>query len=150
AARSLPAHPRLHRRDAAGDADGRRRPPGAGAAQGGGPRGRRAAAPDAVLPGRPRGGRAMNRRLQRGLIAAVALAAACANALTSDSPLEESRRLIADGRGDEGLAMLEKLQRENPEQRAWRAAYFRERDRLFVVWLAQAETLAIAGQYAQA
>jgi len=76
-----------------------------------------------------------------GLVAG-ALLAACAG----DSVLDRSRALLNDGRGDEALAMLEQASRAQPENRAYRAAYFKERDRLFIQWLAQAEALQLAGQ----
>jgi general secretion pathway protein D len=74
-------------------------------------------------------------------LAAGALLAACAG----DPVLDRSRALLNDGRGDEALAVLERAAREQPEKRAYRAAYFKERDRLFVQWLAQAEALQIGG-----
>ncbi|HLX81140.1 MAG TPA: secretin N-terminal domain-containing protein [Burkholderiales bacterium] len=72
--------------------------------------------------------------------AALILVAACA----TDETLTQSRDLLNQGRGDEALAMLERASREHPENRAYRAAYFRERDRLFEQWLAQADSLQIA------
>ena len=74
-------------------------------------------------------------------VVACSLLAACAG----DSVLDRSRALLADGRSDEALAMLERASREQPENRAYRAAYFKERDRLFIQWLAQAESLQLAG-----
>ncbi len=73
-------------------------------------------------------------------VAAFVLVAACA----ADPVLTESRELLDQGRGDEALAMLERPSREHPENRAYRAAYFRERDWLFAQWLAQADSLQIA------
>ena len=63
-----------------------------------------------------------------GLVAG-ALLTACAG----DSALDRSRALLNEGRGDEALAVLERASREQPENRAYRAAYFKERDRKSVV-----------------
>ncbi len=75
-------------------------------------------------------------------VAACLLLAACA---ASDSVLDRSRQLLGEGRGDEALEMLERASRQEPGNRAYRAAYFKERDRLFLQWLAQAEALQLAG-----
>jgi general secretion pathway protein D len=72
---------------------------------------------------------------------ACALLAACAG----DSVLDRSRTLLGEGRADAALAVLEQASREQPENRAYRAAYFKERDRLFIQWLAQARALESNG-----
>ncbi|HEY8069139.1 MAG TPA: secretin N-terminal domain-containing protein [Burkholderiales bacterium] len=69
--------------------------------------------------------------------AALILVTACA----TDETLTQSRDLLNQGRGDEALAILERASREHPENHAYRAAYFRERDRLIEQWLAQADSL---------
>ncbi|HEX9395309.1 MAG TPA: secretin N-terminal domain-containing protein [Burkholderiales bacterium] len=79
-------------------------------------------------------------------IAACVLVAACAG----DPALERSRELLADGRGDEALAILERASLDHPENRAYRATYYKERDRLFVQWLAQADALQLSGALAPA
>lgn len=73
-------------------------------------------------------------------VAACMLLAACA----ADPVLTQSRELLDQGRGDEALGMLERASREHPENRAYRSAYFRERDLLFAQWLAQADSLQVA------
>ena len=74
---------------------------------------------------------------------ACALLAGCA----SSSVLTESRELFDAGRGEEALAVLEKATRENPGDRAYRVEYFRQRDLLVTRWLAQAESMRLAGQF---
>ena len=68
--------------------------------------------------------------------------AACATQLQ----LDEARRQFADGRGEEALALLERLARENPTERAVRREYLRTRELLVAQWLAQAEVLRGSGQ----
>jgi general secretion pathway protein D len=82
----------------------------------------------------------MNRSLPIAL--ALLLAAGCAR----DSAVGEARKQMQEGRSEEALALLEKAVREAPEDRAARAEYFRLRDVLAAQWLAQAETLRVAGQ----
>jgi general secretion pathway protein D len=69
---------------------------------------------------------------------------ACA---TPPGRLDEARRQFAEGRGAEALALLERITRENPDDRAARGEYFRMRDLLLAQWLAQAEVLRGAGQF---
>ena len=69
------------------------------------------------------------------------LLAACAG----DPVLDRSRALLSEGRADAALAVLEQASREQPENRAYRVAYFKERDRLFIQWLAQARALESNG-----
>jgi general secretion pathway protein D len=69
--------------------------------------------------------------------------AACA----TPGPLEQARRDFAEGRGEEALAILQRVTQENPNHRAARSEYFRIRDLLVAQWLSQAETLRAAGQF---
>jgi general secretion pathway protein D len=80
------------------------------------------------------------------MVCALALAA-CA---TTPTALEEARRLAAAGRGEEALARLERAAKENPGDHALRSEYFRQRELLAAQWLAQAETLRLAGQLERA
>src|SRR5688572_12835620 len=69
--------------------------------------------------------------------------AACA----SPGALDEARRHFADGRSEEGLALLQRMMIENPGNRAARSEYFRMRDLMVAQSLAQAEALRSAGQF---
>jgi len=71
------------------------------------------------------------------------LCAACA----SMTVLDQARLRYNEGRGDEALALLQKAQRENPDDKTLRAEYFRMRDTLVGQWLAQADLLRDAGQF---
>jgi general secretion pathway protein D len=77
------------------------------------------------------------------LIVAVFLVA-CA---TEASYVAESRRLIAEGRGEEALVLLDKVSREDPDDHAARSEYFRQRSLLVAQWLSQAEILRQDGQF---
>lgn len=55
--------------------------------------------------------------------------------------LEESRAYVAEGRGEEALALLQIAAREHPTNREYRAELFRQRERLVAQWIAQAEAL---------
>lgn len=76
------------------------------------------------------------------LLLAVLLAACASDRLVSDA-----NRLFSDGRSEEGLALLDKASRENPDNRIYRAEYFRRRDFAIVQWLGQADTLRLAEQF---
>jgi general secretion pathway protein D len=69
--------------------------------------------------------------------------AACATQVQ----LDQARRQLAEGRGEEALALLERLTRENPDDRAARSEYLRTRDLLVTQWIAQAGVLRSAGQF---
>jgi general secretion pathway protein D len=77
-----------------------------------------------------------------GLLACL-LASGCA----TQGKLREAHELFDQGRGEEGLVLLERAAREHPEDRVYRAEYFRARDMLGAQWLAQAETLRSAQQF---
>jgi len=62
------------------------------------------------------------------------------------TPIEEARKHFDRGRGEQALALLERTAKENPEDQAVRAEYFRLRALVIAQWLAQAETLRTAGQ----
>src|SRR5262245_32656975 len=72
------------------------------------------------------------------------LLAGCAMPL--DPTIRESRDHITAGRGEQGLALLDRAMRENPSSLEYKAEYFRVRDLLAAQWLAQAETLRSSGQ----
>ncbi len=76
--------------------------------------------------------------------AAGVLLTACA---TEPAYLKEARVYFNEGRGEEALAVLDKAYQENPAEYAARSEYFRLRDLLAAQWLAQAETLRLAGQF---
>jgi general secretion pathway protein D len=83
------------------------------------------------------------------LALACLLLSACA-AIRTDPTVEESRRLLDSGHGEEALARLDNAQREHPEDRTFRTEYFHERDLLTARWLGQADGLRAAGQFAGA
>ncbi len=66
---------------------------------------------------------------------------------TIRTPLDEPRRLFQEGRGEDALALLQKIYKEDPENAEVRGEYFRLRDLLAAQWLAQAEALRSAGQF---
>jgi len=70
------------------------------------------------------------------------LVAGCA---TTPTPIEEARKHFDRGRGEQALALLERTAKENPEDQAVRAEYFRLRALVVAQWLAQAETLRTSG-----
>ena len=90
-----------------------------------------------------------SRRSALFLIACLALLSACAS-IKTDPVVEESRTLLGSGHGEEALARLDQAQREYPEDRTFRTEYFHERDLLIGQWLAQAQTLSAASQFAAA
>jgi general secretion pathway protein D len=73
----------------------------------------------------------------------VSLAAGCA----TDGVVGEARRHFQEGRGEEALALLGKAMKEAPDDHAVRGEYFRARELLAAQWLAQAETLRLAGEH---
>lgn len=77
------------------------------------------------------------------LCSACLLLGACA---TDPEAIREARRLLDEGRAEQALAVLDKASKEDRENHAYRTEYFRQRDLLVAQWLAQAETLRIAGQ----
>jgi general secretion pathway protein D len=89
--------------------------------------------------------------LARALRPSPALAAACillaACAWTTRTDVQ---RLLAEGRDEEALTMLEQAVRERPEDHAARSEYFRVRDQLAAQWLAQGDAVRLAQQYERA
>lgn len=83
----------------------------------------------------------------RSLVAALAVAVLLLACATEPSYVTESRRLIAQGRGEDALAMLDKESRNNPSDHAARSEYFRQRALLVTQWLSQAEVLRQEGQF---
>jgi len=77
------------------------------------------------------------------MLAGCVLLAAC----TTYSVINDARRHIEEGRGEEALAMLDKASKEEPSSNALRIEYFRQRDLLVAQWLSQAETMRLAGQF---
>jgi general secretion pathway protein D len=76
-------------------------------------------------------------------IFAVIVLAGCA---TRPTPIEEARTHYERGRFEQALQVLERAQKENPEDHAPRAEYLRIRDLASARVLAQAETLRLTGQ----
>jgi general secretion pathway protein D len=72
----------------------------------------------------------------------VLVLAACA---TKPTVIEEARKHFDKGRGEQALATLEREMKENPQDQAVRAEYFRLRSVVVAQWLAQAETLRTSG-----
>lgn len=84
----------------------------------------------------------------RALLAAAALLAlgACA----THPALEESRRLLAEGRAEEALARLEAGMVERPDDAEVRVAYFRQREIYLGQLLAGSDSAAAAGRIDEA
>ena len=61
--------------------------------------------------------------------------------------IKQARDQIDAGRNEDGLETLDKAARENPDNHAYRSEYFKQRERTMAQWLAQAETLKLAGQH---
>ena len=68
------------------------------------------------------------------IAAALALAGCAAN-----PAITEARRLVSQGRADDGVLRLEQAMRESPDDRELRVQYFRERDLAIGQLLAQAQ-----------
>jgi len=82
-------------------------------------------------------------RTLRLIAAALILAAAgCA----TDSVLKEARTNFQAGRGEEALTVLDKAMKEDPANKELRKEYVRFRELLITQWLAQAESMRLAGQ----
>ena len=71
------------------------------------------------------------------------LLAACALQPTA---VEEARKRLHEGRGEEALAILDKAAKERPDDLGLRGEYFRMRELVSSQWLAQADTLRAAGE----
>ncbi|HEX6690385.1 MAG TPA: secretin N-terminal domain-containing protein [Burkholderiales bacterium] len=74
----------------------------------------------------------------RLLLPLLLLLAACA---VSNPVLQDARKDVLNGRGEEALAKLDKAARENPDQREYRVEYLRTRDFLASQMITQAEML---------
>jgi general secretion pathway protein D len=64
----------------------------------------------------------------------------------SDQNLRESKRLLLEGKMEEGLAKLEKVANEHPDNREYRAVLFRQRDIVLNQLASQADGLRTQGQ----
>jgi general secretion pathway protein D len=78
------------------------------------------------------------------LLLIVILLAGCA--ALEDPVARESRELLAAGRAEQALALLDKASRENPARHDYRSEYFRARDLAVAQWLAQAEILRTSAE----
>jgi len=81
-------------------------------------------------------------RLVPIVLAACALLAACAV-----DPVKDARQQFEEGRREEALAALDKIAKEQPDNYAARAEYFRLRALMIAQSLAQAETLQLVGEF---
>ena len=77
------------------------------------------------------------------ILIAAAMLGACS---TPPTLIDEARGHFDKGRGEQALAMLDKAQKENPQDTAVRAEYVRLRGMMAAQWLAQADTLRQSGQ----
>lgn len=84
----------------------------------------------------------LDRTLRMTLAALALLVAGCA----TESVLKEARTNFQAGRGEEALAVLDKAMKEDPANNELRKEYFRLRELLVAQWLAQAESMRLAGQ----
>src|SRR6185436_13963885 len=64
----------------------------------------------------------------------------------ASDPSIEADQMIAEGRVEEGLALLKHASEENPGSREHRSQYFRQRDLAAAQWLGQADSARLAGQ----
>jgi general secretion pathway protein D len=78
------------------------------------------------------------------LMVFVLVLAACA---TRPTAIDQARTHFEKGRGEQALALLEQAAKDNPQDPALRAEYFRMRALVAAQWLAQAETLRAAAQF---
>jgi len=78
-------------------------------------------------------------------LAACMLLAACA--APTDRTLDDAQLMFSQGRPEEGLALLQKAADEHPDNRAYRAEYYRRRDFAVALWLGQADSLRQAAQF---
>jgi general secretion pathway protein D len=78
----------------------------------------------------------------RILLAAMMLGA-CS---TPPTIIDEARGHFDKGRGEQALAVLDKAQKDNPQDAQVRTEYVRLRGLLAAQWLAQADTLRVSGQ----
>src|SRR5262245_3482840 len=81
------------------------------------------------------------------LLLAVGFLAACA---TTDPSYVEGKRLLANGKNEEGLALLEKASRDNPRNPELRMEYISNRDVVVMRLIQQADSARIGGKYAEA
>lgn len=83
----------------------------------------------------------------RLIVSCVALIfAGCA----TDTNLVEGKRLLAQGRSEAGLELIEKSMRSNPRQNEVRAYWFRERDLAIARLMAEADAERMQGRMAEA
>jgi general secretion pathway protein D len=80
----------------------------------------------------------------RFILPLLLLLAACA---MTNPVLQEARKNVLAGRGEEALAALDKASRESPEQHEYRAEYIRTRDMLISQWIGQAEVARSAERF---
>jgi general secretion pathway protein D len=71
------------------------------------------------------------------------LLASCALQPTA---VDEARKRLHEGRGEEALAILDRAAKEQPDDLLVRGEYFRMREMVSAQWLAQAESLRAAGE----
>ena len=83
----------------------------------------------------------------RSAIAALAGAMLLLGCASQPAYLTQASKLIAEGRGEEALAVLEKVSQDNPADYAARSEYFRQRALLVAQWLGQADMLRQDGQF---
>ncbi len=86
------------------------------------------------------------------LVLAVALGPLLFVGCASNSAITESRALLAEGRIEDSVSRLARALRENPDDKALRTQYFRQRDQVLgqLLSLAQAELMADRRDAAQA
>ena len=83
----------------------------------------------------------------RSAIAALAGAMLLLGCASQPAYLTQASKLIAEGRGEEALAVLEKVSQDNPADYAARSEYFRQRALVVAQWLGQADMLRQDGQF---
>jgi general secretion pathway protein D len=92
----------------------------------------------------------MKRSILAWLFAAVfvTVVSGCAyDPIFGDPVLREARALLDSGEGEKALAVLQKGMQEHPEKHAYRNEYYKQRDLWVARWLAQAESMLVAGRF---
>lgn len=79
-----------------------------------------------------------------GVLGLLLLASGCS---TTDPAFTEGKRLLDEGKIDEGLGTLSKLAEKEPKKAEYRAYYFRQRDTIAGQLLVQADTVRDKGRF---
>jgi general secretion pathway protein D len=78
---------------------------------------------------------------------AIVLAACLLLAACSHNPVSDAQDLLAQGRDEEGLTLLENATKDKPDNHPYRMEYYRQRTVLSSRWLTQADVMRADQQY---